>query len=31
MPNMSILAPINGDELQKMLEFATNHNGPDSY
>ena len=28
MPNMSILAPINGDELQKMLEFATNHNGP---
>lgn len=28
IPNMVVLAPANGAELQKMLDFAFSHNGP---
>jgi 1-deoxy-D-xylulose-5-phosphate synthase len=28
MPNMTVMAPKNGWELEKMLTFAINHNGP---
>jgi 1-deoxy-D-xylulose-5-phosphate synthase len=28
IPNMTVLAPSNGDELTEMLDFALAHNGP---
>lgn len=28
MPNMTVMAPKNGMELEAMLNFALNHNGP---
>lgn len=28
MPNMTVLAPKNGEELKEMLKFAVSHNGP---
>ena len=28
MPNMTIMSPRNGQELETMLDFAFNHNGP---
>ncbi|WP_238483793.1 1-deoxy-D-xylulose-5-phosphate synthase [Anaerosporobacter faecicola] len=28
MPNMTVMAPKNGQELTNMLEFAVNHDGP---
>ncbi len=28
IPNLTVMAPKNGEELKKMLEFAVEHNGP---
>lgn len=28
IPNLTVMAPANADELKLMLEFALNHNGP---
>ncbi|MDD5937009.1 MAG: 1-deoxy-D-xylulose-5-phosphate synthase [Clostridiales bacterium] len=28
MPGMTVIAPMNGIELEKMMAFALNHNGP---
>ncbi len=28
MPNMTVMSPMNGDELKAMLRFAVDHDGP---